>query len=64
MVPTSTSGFIAGKPIKLEVAQKGRDYAQTKAHSRLSDECIRKEAKICLFLVRGFELTGVHTYLG
>ena len=36
----STSGFITGKPIKLEVAQKGRDYSQTE-DSQLSDELIR-----------------------
>ena len=41
MPQTSTSGFIAGKPIKPEIAQNGRHSAQMKAHNRLSDEHIR-----------------------
>ena len=36
----SSSGFITGKPIKPDVAQKGRDYSQTE-NSQLSDELIR-----------------------
>ena len=44
MSPTSTSSFIAGKPVKPEVAQKGRHYAQTKGNRQLSNQVIRNYA--------------------